>query len=199
LSSKLNSIVIRLWLLGDAASWGLDVTGEALAIVVAGIAAETGDAFRASATFEVRVARVSNAVSTDHFESRLAQALGVGNARSVQLDKAWAALAVVKAVNARLARHGDRVEGAFKVGAGWDTFTVQLVESMVALAIIKASVAGLAGDANRVVGTLEVAGAGVDWRLGRWLDGRLGRRFGWRLCGRFHRCFSRRLDRCLGW
>jgi hypothetical protein len=162
-------------LLGDAASWGLDVTGEALAIVVAGIAAQTGDAFGAGGALKVRVARIRNAIAAHHFESRLAQALCVGNARSVQLDKARAALAVVKAVDASLTRHGNRVDGAFEVGAGWDAFTVQFVVSMVALAVIKAHVAGLAGDTNRVGGALEVTGANVDGRLGRWLDGRLGR------------------------
>jgi hypothetical protein len=162
-------------LLGDAASWGLDVTGETLTIVVAGITAQTGDAFRAGAALEVRVTRIRNAIAAHHFESRLAQALCVGNARSVQLDKARAALAVIKSVDTSLTRHRDRVDGAFEVGAGWDAFAVQFVVSMVALAIIKASVAGLAGDTNRVCGTLEVAGAGVDRRLGRRLEGRLGR------------------------
>jgi hypothetical protein len=64
----------------DAASGGLDVPREALTIVVVVIAAATGDTFRAGAAFEVRVARIVDAVATHQFESWLALTLWVRNA-----------------------------------------------------------------------------------------------------------------------
>jgi hypothetical protein len=91
------------------------------------------------------------------------------------LDMAREALAVTKACDACLTRRRHRVDWALKVGACSNALTVQFAESRVALAVIEACIASLAGDTNGVGGTLEVAGTGVDGRLGRRLDWCLGR------------------------
>jgi hypothetical protein len=101
----------------DAARGRLHVAWDALAIINVVVATETRDSIRKGGTLEVGVARISHAVTAQHFESRLALTLGIGDARSVALDKASVALAVVKTAVARAARDLARIGRARKIGA----------------------------------------------------------------------------------
>jgi hypothetical protein len=146
----------------DTARGSLDVAGKALAIVNGFVAVAARDAFRAGAALEVRVTRIVDAVTAQHFKSRLALALGVGYARTVALDETGVARAVVKIAVARatgdLARMGGaRIVGAR--GASRHTFAIVLVESTFALTVIKALDARASRDGHGVGWTRKVGAA----------------------------------------